>query len=92
MNKKFLQSVTTGLVSLTLAASCAKLGLKKESNSCNTNSCAAKKKEETNKCSSKEVKKEVSKEVKKENHKCASKDKKAKKAEKKAEAKEEKKN
>lgn len=97
MNKKFLQSVTTGLLGLTLVASCAKLGMKSESHSCNTNSCAAKKKEEGNKCSSKETKKEAnkcsSKEVKKESNKCASKEKKAKKADKKVEVKtEEKKN
>ncbi len=85
MNKKFLQSVATGLLGLTLAASCSKLGLKKEAHSCNTNSCAAKKKEEGNKCASKEVKKE--------SNKCASKENKAKKADKKVEVKtEEKKN
>lgn len=91
MNKKFLQSVTAGVLGLSLVASCSKLGLKKESNSCNANKCASAKKEEGNKCSSK---KEASKEVKKESNKCSSKEKKsAKKAEKKVEVKtEEKKN
>ena len=85
MNKKFLQSVTAGVLGLTLVASCAKLGLKKESHSCNSNSCAAKKKEEGNKCSSKEVKKET--------NKCASKEGKKEKKAKKSEVKtEEKKN
>lgn len=87
MNKKFLQSVTTGIVGLTLVASCAKLGMKKDSNSCNSNSCAAKKKEEGNKCASK---KDVKKDTKKAEVK---KDKKAKKVEVKTETKaEEKKN
>ena len=84
MNKKFLQSVTAGILGLTLATSCAKLGLKKESHSCNSNSCASKKKEEGNKCSSKEAKKDS---AKKESNKCSSK--KAKKAEVKTEAKSE---
>jgi len=77
MNKKFLQSVTAGLLGLTLVASCSKGGMKTESHSCNSNSCASKKKEEGNKCSSKEMKKESHKcSTKKEANKCSSKDKK----------------
>lgn len=61
MNKKFLQSVAAGLVTLSLAASCAQLGLKKETNKCSSKS----KKEECNKCSSKTCKKNHAKKSKK---------------------------
>ncbi len=78
MNKKFLQSVTAGIVGLGLLASCAQLGLKKDSNTCGAkNGCAAKK-DEANKCSAK--KDEVKKEEVKKSEKKAKKSKKSKKA------------
>jgi hypothetical protein len=78
MNKKFLQSVSAGLLGLTLVASCSYLGIKKESNFCGAkNGCAAKK-DEAHKCSS----------AKDEANKCsATKTKKAKKAKKTTEVK-----
>lgn len=65
MNKKFLQSVVTGVVSLGLIASCAQLGLKKESNNCGgKNGCAAKN-SDCNKCASKKDKETCKKAEKK---------------------------
>lgn len=84
MNKKFLQSVTAGIVGLGLLASCAQLGLKKDSNTCGAkNGCAAKK-DEANKCSGK--KDESKKDESKKSEKKAKKSKKSKKAAKVAKA------
>ncbi len=64
MNKKFLQSVATGVVGLALVASCAKQA-SKESHKCSSNKCSSKK-EESHKCSAKKV---DSKKVKKSSEK-----------------------
>jgi hypothetical protein len=50
MNKNFLKSVITGVVSLGLIASCSQLTGKKDSHK-----CSAKKADEANKCSSKKA-------------------------------------
>jgi hypothetical protein len=64
MNKKFLQSVATGVVGLSLVASCAQLGFKKESNTCGAkNGCAASKKE-SHKCAADKTSKEAKKDAK----------------------------
>jgi len=63
MNKKFLQSVATGIVGLSLVASCAQLGLKKESNTCGAkNGCASSHKESHKATANKET--AVNKDVK----------------------------
>lgn len=56
MNKNFLKSVAVATLGLSLTASCAKLGIGKDSHKCATNKCSSKK-EECNKCSSKTCKK-----------------------------------
>ena len=91
MNKKFLQSVASGIAALSLVASCSHFGSDKESNTCGAkNGCAAAaKKDEAHKCSSKakeahkcsSAKKEEAKEVKKEAKKEGKKHKKHKKSE-----------
>lgn len=55
MNKNFLKSVITGVVSLGLIASCSQLTGKKDSHNCSSNKCSAKKADEANKCSSKKA-------------------------------------
>lgn len=64
MNKNFLKSVITGVVSLGLIASCSQLTGKKDSHNCSSNKCSAKKADEANKCSAKKTE---------ESNKCSSK-------------------
>ncbi len=49
MNKTFLKSVITGVVGLTLVASCSKAASEKSSHKCASNNCSGKKVEETKK-------------------------------------------
>lgn len=55
MNKNFLKSVATGVITLGLVASCSKLTGKTEAHKCSSNKCSSKKADEANKCSSKKT-------------------------------------
>jgi hypothetical protein len=70
MNKNFLKSVATGVMGLSLVASCSML--KKESHFCGAkNGCAAKK-DEANKCSAKKDEANKCSAKKDEANKCSS--------------------
>ncbi len=64
MNKKFLTSVATGLLGLTLVASCSHFG-KKDDASCGAKNGCASSKKECNKCSSESKKAECNKSLEK---------------------------
>lgn len=72
MKKNFLKSLSVGIASLTLIASCSmfegKDGHKCASNKCSSNKCSSAKADEKNKCSSNKCSS-----AKKESNKCSSK-------------------
>ncbi len=56
MNKKFVKSVTAGILGLSLTAACSMIGGKEShkcsGNKCSSNGCKSKKSDKSHKCSS----------------------------------------